>query len=235
MELVWSIANFWIHNSPLANFNIEALLPVVSCILLVIITWYLLKPVLIAAKAAPGYNAAYKRLLYNPETFNNLLQQQATAPDGWQQLGINIGNPNAANTIIKVCNPYCGPCAKAHPVLEEIIKHNKDINVKVIFTATNKENDRTNKPVKHLLAIAAKQNWQLTEQALDDWYMADKKDYEIFAAKYPMNKEIKEQEIKLDLMRQWCEEAGIRATPTVFINGKKLPETFGINELKNIF
>ncbi|MBK6380595.1 MAG: hypothetical protein IPF72_13150 [Chitinophagaceae bacterium] len=52
--------------------------------------WYLLKPILLAAKAAHGYNDAYKRLLYNPEIFNSLLQLQPTAPNGWQQLGINI-------------------------------------------------------------------------------------------------------------------------------------------------
>jgi uncharacterized membrane protein len=234
MELAWSIVNFW--NVGLQYFAINAvvLLPIASCLLLSITTWYLLKPVLLAAKAAPGYNAAYKRLLYNPETFNSLLQQQATAPDGWQQLGINIGNPNAKNTIIKVCNPYCSPCAKAHPVLEEIVKHNKDINVKVIFTASSDENDRASKPVKHLLAIAAKQNLQITEEALDDWYMADKKKYEIFAAKYPMNGELNEQTTKLDLMKQWCDAAEIAATPTIFINGKRLPETYSIEQLKNI-
>jgi hypothetical protein len=125
--------------------------------------------------------------------------------------------------------------SKTNLVLEEIVKHNTDVKIKVIFTATNKETDRTNKPVKHLLAIAAKDDIQLTEKALDDWYMAGKKDYEIFAAKYPMNGELKQQESKLDLMSKWCNDAEITATPTIFINGRRLPETYNINELKNIF
>jgi uncharacterized membrane protein len=243
MELFWAITNFWINNHssqqsspfPPPSEGIGEAWAAAFCILLPIIIWYLLRPVLLAAKNAPIYNAAYKRLLYNPETFNSLLQQQSTAPTGWHQLGINIGNPNATTTIIKVCNPYCGPCAKAHPVLEEIVKHNTDINVKIIFNATNNENDRAGKPVKHLLAIAAKGNLQLTEQALDDWYLADKKDYEVFAGKYPMNGELKEQENKLDLMKQWCDDAEITGTPTIFINGMRLPETYSIRELKNIF
>ncbi len=247
LELIWAITNFWLNKttSLISSPQSSPFTPLLEgigeawaaafCILLPVVIWYLLRSLLLAAKAAPGYKAAYKRLLYNPEIFNGLLQQQATAPNGWQQLGINIGNPNATNTIIKVCNPYCGPCAKAHPVLEEIVKHNTDINVKVIFTASNDENDRAGKPVKHLLAIAAKQNLQITEQALDDWYMADKKDYEIFAAKYPMNGELKEQAAKLDLMKHWCTDAEITHTPTIFINGKLLPETYSINELKNIF
>ncbi len=72
-------------------------------------------------------------------------------------------------------------------MLEEIIQHNPDINVRVIFTATNKENDRGAAVVKHLLAIQAQNNLQQTEKALDDWYLTDKKDYEVFAKKYPLH------------------------------------------------
>jgi uncharacterized membrane protein/glutaredoxin len=244
LELVWSIINYWIpaiKNNEIFTESFmlipdaTGIMGALFCTLLPMISWYLLKPLFLAAKNAPLFENAYKRLLYNPDTFNALLQQQPTAPDGWQQLGIDIGNPNAANTVIKICNPYCGPCAKAHLVLEEIIRHNKNVKVKVIFTATNNENDRASKPIKHLLAIAAKGNLQLSEKALDDWYMADKKDYELFAAKYLMNGELKLQEAKLESMSKWCENAEIRATPTIFINGKRLPETYSINELKNIF
>lgn len=241
VEFLWAITSFWVsQNYSLNSLLSSSLFPfplgrIGWAVLLPLVFWYLLKPLLLSFKNAPIYNAAYKRLLYNPEIFNGLLQQQQAAPQGWQTLGIDIGNPSATNTIIKVCNPYCGPCAKAHPVLEEIVKHNNDVKVKVIFTATNKETDRANKPVKHLLAIAAKQSLHQTEEALDTWYMADKKDYEAFAAKYPMNGELKQQEQKIELMKQWCDDAEITATPTIFVNGKRLPETYNINELKNIF
>jgi len=235
MELIWAIVYYWTSKikNPFTLFNI--LLPLICCVLLIFILWYLLKPVLIAAKTATVYDAAYKRVLYNPEIFNSLLQQQTTAPDGWQKLGIDIGNPNATTTIIKVCNPYCGPCGKVHPILEEIIKNNSKVNIKVIFTASNNEDDKANKPVRHLLAIASKGNLELSMQALDEWYLAEKKDYEVFASKFPMNGELKEQDEKINLMSTWCNDAEIVGTPTFFINGKRLPETYNINELKNIF
>lgn len=238
MELIWSVIYFWLKPSLISPGFPPPLGEIVGaacCLLLIILAWYLLKPVLLAAKLAPGYNAAYKRLLYNPDIFNGLLQQQSAAPHGWQQLGINIGNSDAANTIIKVCNPYCGPCAMAHPVLEEIVEHNKNVKLKVIFTASNNENDRANKPVKHLLAIAEQGDLQFTKQALDDWYLADKKDYETFAIKYPMNGELIQQGNEIDLMRKWCDEAEIAFTPTIYVNGRRLPEKYSINELKNIF
>jgi uncharacterized membrane protein len=234
LELVWAIATYW--QKPVSPAGSFAMISTLAIAILVPVTvWFLLKPLLQKARDSTKYEAAYKRLLYNPEHFNQLLQQQQQAPGGWQELGITVGNPLASRSIVKVCNPYCGPCAKAHPVLEEIIHNNSDVNLKIIFTATNKENDHTAKPVKHLLAIAAKNKPGQIEQALDDWYNADKKDYSVFADKYPMNGELKQQEEKVEDMVKWCKEAGITATPTIFINGRALPETYNIDELKNIF
>ena len=36
--------------------------------------------------------------------------------------------PNRENTIIKVCNSYCVPCAKAHAVFDEILLNNNNVN-----------------------------------------------------------------------------------------------------------
>jgi uncharacterized membrane protein len=236
-ELVWSVANF----KDLEGFgNLQGLhspafyLIPFTLFLLPLVLWHSVKPILLKAKDEPAYQAAYKRLLYNPETFNALLQQQPAAPEGYENIGITIGNPNAANTIIKVCNPYCGPCAKAHPVLEEVIHRNTNIKLKVIFTATNEPNDKRGIAAKHLLAIAAKQNPAQTAQARDDWYLAEKKDFDAFAKKYPLNGELKQQEHHLELMKTWCDEAGITHTPTIFINGYKMPNTYNIEELKHI-
>jgi len=236
-ELVWSIFNFWlpVHSFAfLVNGGITPFFEIAFAALLPVVGWNALKPGFLKAKDHSAYKNAYKRLQYNPEIFNNLLVQQAKAADNWQQLGITIGNPQAPNTIIKVCNPYCGPCAKAHPKLEEIIRHNNNINLRVIFTARNDENDRSGVVVKHLLAVAASGDLTKTQQALDDWYLAPKKDYELFSAKYPMNGELKQQDEKVDAMSAWCTETEITHTPTIFVNGYRLPENYNVEELKYI-
>ncbi|MBS1528771.1 MAG: thioredoxin domain-containing protein [Bacteroidetes bacterium] len=236
-ELVWSIFTFWlpVHSfSFLAAGGITSLFEIAFALLLPLTGWYALKPYLFKAKDHDLYKNAYKRLQYNPDIFNGLLIQQAKAADNWQQLGITIGNPDAPNTIIKVCNPYCGPCAKAHPKLEDIIKNNKNINVRVIFTAKNNEHDRGAPIVKHLLAVAAQNDRARTQQALDDWYLAPKKDYELFSAKYPMNGELKQQDDKVEAMSEWCIEAEITHTPTIFVNGYLLPQSYDIEALMYI-
>lgn len=234
-ELTWSIVNFWTHSSAF-SFQPSAftVLPIVYCLLIPISVWFILKPFILKAKDEPVYKAAYKRLLYNPETFNHLLQQQAIAPQGYENIGITIGDPAAEITIIKVCNPYCGPCAKAHLILDEIIYNNKNVKLKLIFTASNDKDDKRGIAARHLLAIHEKQNSLQTQQALDDWYMADKKDYEAFASKYPVNGEIKHQENQIEEMKGWCKQAAISFTPTIFINGYRLPEKYKVEELKYI-
>jgi thiol-disulfide isomerase/thioredoxin len=112
--------------------------------------------------------------------------QQSKAPHGWQTIGIDVGNVAAENTITKVCNPYCGPCAKMHPVLEEIIRQNENVKLKIIFNARNVEDDIDAVVVRHLLGIAEENGVEKTIQALDDSYLADVKDYPVFAAKYPV-------------------------------------------------
>lgn len=236
-ELVWGLVYFWlpVHSFlPLTAGGLKPLAEIAALALLPIVAWYSLKPMLLKAKDHNMYKSAYKRLQYNPEIFNSLLVQQAKAADNWQQLGITIGNPDASNTIIKVCNPYCGPCAKAHPKLEDVVKHNLNVNVRVIFTAKNDEHDPAMPVVKHLMAIASQNDSARTQQALDDWYLTTKKDYELFAAKYPMNGELKQQGEKIETMNAWCKEAEITGTPTIFVNGYRLPENYDVEELKYI-
>jgi hypothetical protein len=147
-------------------------------------------------------------------------------------LGIFLGNINATHKIVKICNPYCGPCGKAHAIIDSLLNNNPNIQIQIIFTASMDENDIRKKPVKHLLAIAAKGDEQLTKQALDDWYLMEIKNYDAFARKYPMEEELKEVEENIREMSNWCSSNEIKATPTFFINGHRLPPSYTPLDLK---
>lgn len=192
----------------------------------------LLIPALRKAKESTRLNHELQKLKHNPEIFNAVLEKQRAIEHSTEGLGITMGNPNGKLKIVKVCNTYCGPCARAHAPIEELLHNNPDLQVQIIFTASNNEGDRQLNPVTHLLAIHQKQDAALTEKALDDWYMAEKKDYEVFAQKYPMNGELKKQGDKIEAMRNWCNETGIQFTPTFFINGYQLPSNYSVNDLK---
>jgi len=190
------------------------------------------------------YNELQK-LKHNRQIFEALLQKQpllTTSPVG---LGITLGNPDASYKLLKVCNPYCGPCSKAHQPMEDLLDNNPDLQLQIIFTATNNEEDIKTPPVKHLLAIAEKNEETIVQQALDDWYLPDTKDYEAFSAKYPMNGELQQQNAKIEAMKDWCDKTGINFTPSFFVsipgnNGPailyfKLPEIYNVADLKYFF
>lgn len=235
MEFVWSMVNFWISNKSLTGFiNFDSIAAGAICIIFPIVIWYTIKPILLQAKTAPNYYAAYKRLLYNQTIFNSLLQQQPVAPKGYQDIGISIGNATASHTIIAVSNPYCNACAEAHPMLKEIVEQNNDVKLILMFTTINEDKNK-NAVAKHLLAIASKNDATVLENALDDWFALDgKKEYAVFANKYPISETLEQQEAKLEAMNSWCKEAEVMYTPGIFFNGNRLPEIYGIEELKNI-
>jgi uncharacterized membrane protein len=134
----------------------------------------LLLPAYRSAKESKRNKTELQRLKHNPEIFEALLSKQKAITESTEGLGIIIGNPKAPHKIIKVCSPYCGPCAKAHISMEELLHNNPDIQIQILFTETNNEGDIKAPLVKHLLAIA-ESGETITRQALDDWYLADKK------------------------------------------------------------
>ena len=225
--------SYWNNFQPI-NISMVLVVPLLASFLIPVFFWVATKKVYLQAQTAKRTEKEVAKFKYNKEIFFALLQKQkqiTTSPEG---LGIIIGNPSATNTIIKVCNPYCGPCAKAHTVIDDILENNDDVKVQIIFTATSDEKDERAKPVKHLMALYEKNNADLIKQALDDWYNSDKKDYDAFAQNYLLNAELQKQDERLEGMTQWCNETRISFTPTFFVNGYQLPKSYKIEDLKHL-
>ncbi|MGN6164447.1 MAG: thioredoxin domain-containing protein, partial [Flavisolibacter sp.] len=230
----WNLAALSMPKGQPFNLSTNQLLSLLTSFLLPVFFWIATKKVYLNAQNGRRYKNELFKLKYNKEIFNALLSRQkqiTVLPTG---IGITLGNPDATNTIIKVCNPYCGPCAKAHNVIDEILETNEDVKVQIIFTATNDDNDNRAKPVKHLMALHEKSDAALLQKALDDWYGAEQKDYEAFATKYFLNGELQRQGEKLEAMDEWCKATGISFTPTFFVNGYQLPELYKIEDLKHL-
>ena len=201
--------------------------------LLPVLLWYVAKPYILQLQKAKSNKREYLRIKFNFEIFTTLLKKQNQVSISPESLGINLGNPNATNTLLKVCSPYCGPCASAHPKIDRLLEEIPNLKVKIIFTTPNRPEQPAYKPVTHLMAISEQANSEgHIKQALDDWYLPDEKDYLYFATKHPMNGELTKQGYKVEAMEQWCNAMKISATPTIFINGYQLPDAYGIEDLK---
>ena len=232
--LLTAVANAWLGNFlvyPL-HFSFAAIISIAIFYLLPALGWASVRPWLLRLQQAKNTKREYLRIKFNGEVFDSLLKKQKSITAPVAGLGIDLGKITAQHTLIKVCNPYCGPCAKAHPKIEKLLETNGNLQVKIIFTAPDDDKNSMSQPVKHLMAITEKQDEQLTKKALDDWYLAEKKDYEIFAKKHPMNGELALQGAKLNAMDKWCREMNIVATPTFFLDGYQLPDAYSIGDLE---
>jgi len=208
------------------------LLKTAGCFILPGLCWYSIKPYCLRLQQAVVTKREHLRIKFNTEIFDMLLKKQKPITVPVANIGIDLGKAGAVHTLIKVCNPYCGPCSTAHPKIEKLLEENNNLCVKIIFTGSGKDDDIQTKPVTHLMAIVEEQNEQLTKKALDDWYLAEKKSYEVFAKQYPMNGELLNQAHKIDAMHNWCQRMNVVATPTVFLNGYQLPDAYSIGDLE---
>lgn len=199
-----------------------------------VIGWKLLKPLLETKKETTLYKRGLKKIKNNPDVLKGLLFKSRKIATSTEGLGISINSDSAEYNVIKVCNPYCGPCAKAHPVLENLVRKGK-INLQILFVVKLENGDYLTKPVKHLLAIDTQNNKEDIKKALDDWYLYEPKDYNIFANKNPITDDLEKQNDNIIAMSKWCDTEKITHTPTIFVNGYELPQEYNIEDLATLW
>ncbi len=213
----------WLNRMQAGNLLIALLLPVAI--------WLLLKPMLLQLQKVKPMQYQLRRLKYNTDLFNNMLknQPQYALPD--EDWSIVLGNTEAANIITMVSNPYCPPCNKTHQQLSEWLGNGNDLQVRIIFTANNDENDHKTPVVRHLMALNELPDKSLVEKALHGWYAQKEKSYESWAKAYPI--QLNEANYyKLDKQKAWCQLAEVKATPTLLVNGCRLPEVYQLQDIK---
>lgn len=198
----------------------------------VVIGGVLIKPLLGLQDKIYTAKRELAKLKSNKKLFDAALSGSRKIQNEPKGLGILIKGENAKYSIIKVCNPYCEPCSRVHPMLESLFEKG-NIDLQILFTP-GAGDEQKEKAIRHLLAIESKGDPTLTHQALDDWYRTEKKDYHVFASNYPMNGELMLQEEKIKLMEEWCGKEQVSHTPTIFINGYELPKEYTVEDLKYV-
>lgn len=212
---------------------VENVLAFITFFLAAILGWMYLKPMLVSKDDLYLYKRSLGKFKNNPDVFERLLSQSRKISTKTDGLGIIFKSGFPRYRVLKICNPYCGPCAKAHPVLEKLYERGS-IDLQIIFHTNADQDDLRTKTVSHFLAIDGKGDVDVTRKVLDSWYGAGKKDYDAFARQFQMDGELAQQGEKLQAMKTWCESERITRTPTIFINGYELPEDYTVEDLKEI-
>ncbi|ASU32968.1 vitamin K epoxide reductase family protein [Mucilaginibacter xinganensis] len=233
-------ALLWLEFIPLATLyksldfsaiDAKGAATVLMCMLAPIILWMVLKPMLLKLQQLQPLKQQLRKFKYNTDLFTNTLTAQpryAQPDDSWS---IVLGNVEANSIITMVSNPYCPPCATMHKALDELLEQNGNVQARIVFTANNTDEDIKTPVSRHLMALNELPDKSIVKNALHDWYEQKQKDYKEWAKVYPV--QLNEANFyKLDKQNDWCKIAEVTSTPTMLLNGYRLPDVYRLPDLK---
>jgi uncharacterized membrane protein/thiol-disulfide isomerase/thioredoxin len=235
--LLWlefiSLANY-IFNTPLSfreGWGATTWSSLFIALVIPVILWVLLKPLFLKLQQIQPLKHQLRKFKYNTELFNKVLTDQPkyALPD--EEWSIVLGNMEANNSITMVTNPYCPPCASMHKLLDQLLNQRGDIQARIVFTADNNEKDHKTPVSRHMMALNELPDKTIIKRALHDWYEQKQKDYKAWAKVYPVELN-GDKYYKIDRQKEWCDMAEVVATPTILLNGYRMPNLYQLPDLK---
>lgn len=213
------------------EISTKALLSSFIVFIVPVLSWSVYKNILLNAKKVKPLQQQLKKFKYNTELFQQALKTQPKYGISNELMPIILGNPDAETIITMVSNPFCGPCAQAHQVLDEWLAYRDDIQIKILFTTADHDDDQKTKVSRHISALSLLNDTALVEKALNDWYGQSSKKYDEWAKRYPVELSEKMAEVTAK-QKAWCELTEITFTPTILVNGYKLPTPYRLEDIK---
>jgi len=197
-----------------------------------VMAWVFIKPYFLLSKQIQPLKQELRRFKYNTDLFNKLLHDEVKYALPAEEHSIIIGNREAEHIITMVSNPYCQPCAKAHKTINEWLAGRDDIKLQIVFSNQSNENNPQAKVGPHLMALQTNRDDVSLKHALNDWYEQKQKNYDAWAKLHPADIKNKVSKEALDKQKEWCKITDIKSTPTIFINGRKLPGAYRTEDIR---
>ncbi len=151
----------------------------------------------------------------------------------WPQ-DLLMGEADSPLRITAACSPYCNPCAITHRQLDQLLHRFSGI-LQVQVRLLSVPDDEANKytvAVKSILRAARKANTEKdVHQMLSDWFewMND----DTWQEKWKTDAGMDVHEALLR-HQQWIAQHNIEYTPTLFINGRKIPGRYNLDDLAQL-
>jgi len=207
-------------------FNITAIFVICFCFVATISFWTVLKSLLLQAQDAE-YKFDFLRLKKNPHIFNARFNEFTALEMDFSDSDLIVGNPNAKIAITTVINTRCGPCARAHRKIKEILTEFPDHVRLVIRFTTGKQNEEE---THHLIELYRTKGQDIFSRALDEWF--DNRNYTLLTKEYPVNSITTETYDVLRKQLEWSDKCHITATPTIILDNKKVEKEYDIDDVR---
>ena len=126
-----------------------------------------------------------------------------------------------------------------HARIDKLINHmdatnssaqQTNIRIQYIFSAFNEDLEYAN---RYFIAIYLERGSEAAWQLYSDWFEKGKAMQEAFFNDLQLDMSNSAIEVEFQKHRSWKEKAQLRATPTILVNGYKLPGNYKIEDLQN--
>jgi len=186
-------------------------------------------PKLNTDKAVTFIRQAYNALKADDDVFSAVLKKQPYYETKDSFSIIRFGNPEGLIHLTILTNPYCNPCSLMHKRIEKLLQDTKNnISVQYILSSFSENLNSTNK----LLIASCLANKNDIEQIFTDWFEKGKALRDDYFKDKNFDMENPEIESEFKRHEDWRNKTQIRATPTILVNGYKLPDNYKIEDLR---
>lgn len=189
-----------------------------------------LVPLLAQRNRTVNLNQEINSLKANEDIFLALLKKQPRFDVDISTSGILFGDPHSPVLVSILTNPHCGPCSRMHTRVENLLDATGGkLCVQYIFSSFAPELDSSSKA---LIACYLNNTIEHTREIYRRWYAEGARDREAFFRRHPFDPQQREVLREFESHTAWKRKTGLNLTPTILVNGYKLPDNYKIEDLK---
>jgi len=219
---------------------LTALIGSAFLLLILVAVILLIKALMIRAREVDYAHSINNRIKNSVSVFTHLLYQESKIDVTPFQNEILIGKPDAEIKITMASNLYCNPCKDQHEKLAELIStYPQAINLTIRFLNTSQDSTNSITPNQYILQywknkiLHEQDESEETEKLIHKWF--ELMDFNLFKTYYPLKSNIDDSVKALEqLHANWILEFQISHTPTLFINGRKMPKYYTTEDLATL-
>ncbi|MDR0750570.1 MAG: hypothetical protein LBF62_13515 [Tannerellaceae bacterium] len=171
----------------------------------------------------------FNSLKANDDVIKAILSKQSYVEVDKSSSQILFGNKDAEILITILTNPHCTPCARMHSKISDFLSDkNSKFCIQYIFSSFGEEFDMSS---KFMIAIYLNNPIDEACEIYHEWFTFGRINSFSFFQKYKVT--FDEYCInEFNKHNEWRKNSKLSATPTVLINGYKLPKHYNIEDIR---
>lgn len=169
----------------------------------------------------------------NEKILEILLKEQPYYKCNRSTSKIIFGNPEANILVTILTNPHCNPCAKMHSRIEKLLDTGiTNLCIQYIFSSFEPGLDISNTYL--ISAYFNSKGKDETSNIYNLWFTQGKLKKEDFFERFRFDLYTDNVKAEFENHQKWKSETKLEATPTILVNGYKLPGNYQIEDLRFI-